>query len=135
MERNVVEFDGGHTAIFEDAALMHEVEEGSVGCVVTSPPYNIYETAQASREHPAPFPVDLAGKAILLGSNEGDMVLDPFMGSGTTLLAAKSHGRIGVGYDVDKSNIPLVTRNMEKIYEPDQWGSLHNWRYEDEEVF
>jgi site-specific DNA-methyltransferase (adenine-specific) len=94
-----------------------------------------YETTQASREHPAPFPVDLAGKAILLGSNEGDTVLDPFMGSGTTLLAAKSHGRIGIGYDVDPSNEALVVDSMSKIYDPNQFGTLCSWRYDEEQVF
>jgi site-specific DNA-methyltransferase (adenine-specific) len=94
-----------------------------------------YETTQASREHPAPFPVDLAGKCILLGSNEGDVVLDPFMGSGSTLLAAKSHGRIGVGYDVDASNKALVSDNMQKVYDSNAFGTLCDWRYDDEQVF
>jgi site-specific DNA-methyltransferase (adenine-specific) len=50
--------------------------------------------------HPAPFPVDLAGRVIKLYSYVGDVVLDPFCGSGTTCVAAKTGGRHWVGYDI-----------------------------------
>lgn len=49
--------------------------------------------------HPAPFPVELAKRVIELYSYEGDVVLDPFMGSGTTCVAARDNGRRWVGYD------------------------------------
>jgi DNA modification methylase len=50
--------------------------------------------------HPAPFPVDLASRVIKLYSYVGDVVLDPFCGSGTTCVAAKAGGRHWVGYDI-----------------------------------
>lgn len=84
-----------------------------------------YETTQRRKEHPATFPVDLAGKAILLGSNEGDLVLDPFVGSGTTLLAAKSCGRIGVGYDIDPSNERIIKCGMNQRYVVDRHGTFY----------
>jgi site-specific DNA-methyltransferase (adenine-specific) len=49
--------------------------------------------------HPAPFPVELASRAMKLYSYVGDVVLDPFCGSGTTCVAAKAGGRHWVGYD------------------------------------
>jgi DNA modification methylase len=50
--------------------------------------------------HPAPFPVQLASRVIKLYSYIGDVVLDPFMGSGTTCVAAKKTGRHYVGFDI-----------------------------------
>lgn len=51
--------------------------------------------------HPAPFPVALPKRFIQLYTYEGDLVLDPFIGSGTTAVAAVESGRRYVGYDVD----------------------------------
>jgi site-specific DNA-methyltransferase (adenine-specific) len=58
--------------------------------------------------HPAPFPVKLASRVIRLYSFVGDVVLDPFAGSGTTCLAAKMHGRHYVGYDVKEEYCALA---------------------------
>jgi len=51
--------------------------------------------------HPAPFPVALVERCVQLFTYEGDVVLDPFMGSGTTAVAAVNTGRQYVGYDTD----------------------------------
>ncbi len=51
--------------------------------------------------HPAPFPVGLPARLIDLYTYEGDIVLDPFMGSGTTAVAALGRGRHFVGFDTD----------------------------------
>lgn len=53
--------------------------------------------------HPAPFPVDLPRRFIQLYTYEGDLVLDPFMGSGTTAVAAVQTGRHWVGYEVNRA--------------------------------
>ena len=50
--------------------------------------------------HPAPFPVELAQRVVRLYSYVGDVVLDPFMGSGTTAVAALQSGRRYVGYEI-----------------------------------
>ncbi len=52
--------------------------------------------------HPAPFPVELPRRCIKLFSFVGDTVLDPFSGSGSTLLACKENNRTGVGVEIDQ---------------------------------
>jgi site-specific DNA-methyltransferase (adenine-specific) len=56
---------------------------------------------QKNSEHPAPFPYQLAHDHIISWSNEGNTVLDPFMGSGTTGIAARNLGRNFVGIEID----------------------------------
>ncbi len=58
--------------------------------------------------HPAPFPVDLPYRLIQLYTFTGDVVLDPFMGSGSTALAAVKAGRRYVGYDTNAEYIRLA---------------------------
>ena len=64
--------------------------------------------------HPAPFPLELPYRLIQLYTFEDDIVLDPFIGSGTTAIAALKTGRRYVGYEVDPSYI----QNAEKRIEP-----------------
>lgn len=63
---------------------------------------NIWEIAIAQNKtsHPAVFPEQLAADHILSWSNEGDIVLDPFMGSGTTAVAAARNNRNYIGFDL-----------------------------------
>lgn len=58
--------------------------------------------------HPAPFPIELPGRLIELYTYRGDLVLDPFAGSGTTAVAALRAGRHFVAYDLDRSYIDLA---------------------------
>jgi site-specific DNA-methyltransferase (adenine-specific) len=51
--------------------------------------------------HPAPFPVELPKRCIKLFSYVGDIVLDPFMGSGSTMIASALYNRKGIGIDID----------------------------------
>ena len=62
--------------------------------------------------HPAPFPVELPRRAIELYTFVGDLVLDPFMGAGTTALAAKETGRHFVGYETEQSYIDLAHERL-----------------------
>lgn len=58
--------------------------------------------------HPAPFPVELPTRLIELYSFKGDIVLDPFMGSGTTAIAAEKTNRQWVGYDISQEYIDIA---------------------------
>lgn len=58
-------------------------------------------TGASTRHHPAPYPVELAERLIRMFSFVGDTVLDPFLGTGTTTVAAARTGRNSVGFEVD----------------------------------
>ena len=58
--------------------------------------------------HPAPFPIELPERLIHLYTYEGDVVLDPFCGSGTTLVAAARTGRHGIGVDTDPEYVAIA---------------------------
>jgi site-specific DNA-methyltransferase (adenine-specific) len=62
--------------------------------------------------HPAPFPLELPARLIQLYSFAGDVVLDPFMGSGTTALAAVQAGRRYVGYDTSAEYVALAEKRL-----------------------
>jgi site-specific DNA-methyltransferase (adenine-specific) len=70
---------------------------------------------QPSREasgHFATFPESLAERCILLGSGEGDLVLDPFMGSGTTAVAAAGLGRRFIGCELNPEYVQMAARRL-----------------------
>jgi modification methylase len=58
-------------------------------------------TGASTRDHPAPFPLELATRLIRMFSFVGDFVLDPFLGTGTTALAAAQSGRNSIGVEID----------------------------------
>jgi site-specific DNA-methyltransferase (adenine-specific) len=62
--------------------------------------------------HPAPFPVELPEQLIRLYTYEDDLVLDPFMGSGSALVAAARLGRRYVGYDLDASYVAIARQRV-----------------------
>jgi DNA modification methylase len=62
--------------------------------------------------HPATFPISLAKKVIELFTHEGELVLDPFVGSGTTLVAARDTSRNAVGFDLHKRYIDLCEQRI-----------------------
>jgi site-specific DNA-methyltransferase (adenine-specific) len=62
--------------------------------------------------HPAPFPVELPEQLIRLYTFADDLVLDPFMGSGSTLVAAAQLGRRYIGYDLDPSYVEISSRRV-----------------------
>jgi site-specific DNA-methyltransferase (adenine-specific) len=63
-------------------------------------------------QHPAPFPVELPQRLIELYTFTGDLVLDPFLGSGTTMIAARRTGRLGIGYDLDPAYVALARARL-----------------------
>lgn len=63
-------------------------------------------------DHPAPFPEALVSDHIQSWSNHGDVVLDPFAGSGTTLKAAKEHGRRYIGIEVHPEYVEICRKRV-----------------------
>ncbi len=64
--------------------------------------------------HPAPFPIELPQRCIKLFSYVDDVVLDPFLGSGTTLIATALNNRKGIGIDVDLEYCKLAKKRLIK---------------------
>lgn len=62
--------------------------------------------------HPAPFPIELPRRCIKLFSYVGDTVLDPFLGSGTTLIAASQNNRKGIGIEIDEKYYNLAIERI-----------------------
>jgi DNA modification methylase len=63
-------------------------------------------------KHPATFPIALARRCIELFSHQGELVVDPFMGSGTTLVAARDVSRNAVGFDIHPNYIALTQERL-----------------------
>lgn len=71
------------------------------------------QPAKAKAEgHPAPFPKELPARLIKLYSFWGDTVLDPFAGTGTTLLAAQELGRKSIGFELNPEYIKLINKKL-----------------------
>ena len=71
-----------------------------------------FPTASAHQlNHPAPFPIELPRRLIQLYTYESDIVLDPFMGSGQTAIAAKKTKRNYIGYEICKKYYELINNN------------------------
>ena len=60
------------------------------------------------KDHPAPFPLAIPERLIKMYSYEGEVVLDPFLGAGTTIQSAKALGRRGLGIEVSELYLPLI---------------------------
>ena len=69
-------------------------------------------TGASTRDHPAPYPVALADRLIRMFSFVGDTVLDPFMGTGSTNVAAAACGRNSIGIEVDPTYFQQATNRM-----------------------
>ena len=70
--------------------------------------------------HPAPFPIELPRRCVKLFSYVDDVVLDPFSGSGSTLIAAVSNNRKGIGLDVDSKYCELARKRILAYIQPEQ---------------
>ena len=73
------------------------------------------EKSGGNRSHAAPFPVELPTRLIKAYSFIGETVIDPFMGSGTTLIAAATHGRNGIGYDINPEFCATSEKRLKEL--------------------
>lgn len=85
----------------------------AVWAQATLPGPSVWEmTTESSVPHPTPFPVELPKRLILLYTKPGDVVLDPFMGSGSTAVAAVLTGRHYVGYELSAEYCALAEKRL-----------------------
>jgi site-specific DNA-methyltransferase (adenine-specific) len=84
-------------------------------------PTNVLHIATecANRSHSATFPVGLPAWFIKLFTKKGDIVLDPFVGSGTTAVVCKKLGRKYIGIDIEKKFCKLAQKNVDKAEKTD----------------
>lgn len=64
------------------------------------------------KRHPATFPISMARQCIDLFTHRGELVLDPFVGSGTTLVAARDAGRNAIGFDLSRAYVELSRERL-----------------------
>lgn len=66
-------------------------------------------------EHPCQLPIHLLERIVLMSTEPGDVVFDPFIGTGTTAIAAKRLGRNFIGVDVDSEYVTIAKRKLEEV--------------------
>jgi DNA modification methylase len=69
-------------------------------------------TGASTKQHPAPYPLELAERLVRMFSFVGDTVLDPFMGTGTTTVAAAKWGRDSIGFEIDRHYYKLAQKRI-----------------------
>lgn len=75
----------------------------------------VKNVSKEKTEHPCPVPVKLMERIILLTTNEGDTVMDPFMGSGTTAIACINTNRNYIGFEIDKKYYDMALERIRNI--------------------
>jgi site-specific DNA-methyltransferase (adenine-specific) len=69
-------------------------------------------TGASTKEHPAPFPLELASRLVQMFSFTGDTVVDPFCGTATTMVAALKHGRSSIGVELDTAYCKMAVSRL-----------------------
>ncbi|MEK4360845.1 site-specific DNA-methyltransferase [Paenibacillus sp. FSL M7-1455] len=80
---------------------------------------NVKHNHPEKTDHPCQFPLDFANRIILSLSNEGGVVLDPFMGSGTTAVGAVAHQRKFIGFETEPKYIEIANKRLDSIFHPE----------------
>lgn len=80
-------------------------------------------------KHPCQLPIHLLERILLMSTDEGDIVLDPFIGTGTTAVAAKRLGRNFIGIEIDENYVQVANRHLDDISSNskigESWVSLY----------
>lgn len=109
-----------------DVKYPHQKKNGKLRCnTIGKNPSDVWQIAKvtsgenrASPErtpHPAQFPLDLVNRVVLGFSNPGELVLDPFMGSGTVALSCLEHGRLVLGIELRPAYCKIAARRIERF--------------------
>lgn len=94
-----------------------------LGNVVRIPAYRPPNVKQMNY-HVAAFPEELVAFFLQQYTDPGDLVLDPFLGSGTTLKVCRAMERRGVGYEVDEAFTDLIASRIAEAWEPPDWRNI-----------
>ncbi|MCD6456355.1 MAG: site-specific DNA-methyltransferase [Methanophagales archaeon] len=91
--------------------------------------------AESARKigHPAPFPVELPYRLIQLYTYEGEVVLDPFIGSGQAAIAAVKTNRHYIGYDIDENYVKLAEKRIREFLIEFKSPKLFDFKNEESE--
>jgi adenine-specific DNA-methyltransferase len=76
---------------------------------------NVKHNHVEKTEHPCQFPVELIERLVLSMTNPGDSVLDPYMGVGSSVIAAMKHGRHGFGCDLEKRYVEIAWERVRQL--------------------
>ena len=105
--------------------LMKEIPDKSIDLVLTDPPYGIgiannpirqkHERRDWDNAPPTQKPVKLIEWCLLNYSKPGDLILDPFLGSGTTAVACKRTGRNFIGIEKEPKYVEIALKRLEKV--------------------
>ncbi len=85
-------------------------------------------------EHPCQLPIHLLERIILMSTDEGDIVFDPFSGTGTTAIASKRLGRNFIGFELDKEYVCISENKLRQEYADSKIGDVWVSLYLDEIV-
>ena len=110
---------GQKDGTMRDTNLRYTLEEGNIGNVwLYSVGFGKSHPDTIAHDHPATFPLRLARDHILSWSDPGALILDPFCGSGTTLLAAKNLGRKAIGIEAEEKYCELEAKRLsQKVFQ------------------
>jgi len=75
-------------------------------------------------KHPCQLPIHLLGRIILMSTDEGDIVLDPFVGTGTTAIASKRLGRNYICFDIDEAYVEITKEKLTQEEEKSRLGNI-----------
>jgi site-specific DNA-methyltransferase (adenine-specific) len=116
LERKIAEKLADARRRDKDDAWIAESIARAVWGQATEPGPTVWEiTTETGVDHPTPFPVELPKRLIQLYTQPGDIVLDPFMGSGSTAVAATQTGRQFVGYELSETYCALAAQRLASL--------------------
>jgi DNA modification methylase len=103
----------------KDGSLKPASSPASIGDTKAAPNVWQYTVGGQSHGHPATFPEQLAADHIVSWSNPGDLVLDPFSGSGTTGKMAILNGRHFIGIDISPEYVEIARKRITEVIAPE----------------